>query len=107
MSLAHHFWNGLCGHAESFSGIVKKKVDQTEGLNVGITFLGRKIIAQLLATNNGKRILIDIKHMSVTSRQDYYRILENHEAFKEVPLIVSHGAANGMQSPKKQKTNRF
>jgi len=98
VSIAHHFWNHLCGHTESFTNLVKKKVDQSEGINTGFTDLGRKVVHELLSNTNGKRIFIDIKHMSVASRKQYYDILENTPAYTDVPIIVSHGAANGLAS---------
>ena len=93
VTIAHHFWNHLCGHEESFSGIVKKKVDQSEGLGKGFTALGKNVVNELLDTN-GRRILIDIKHMSVKSRYEYYDMIDD-----TIPIIVSHGAANGQVSP--------
>jgi len=98
VSLAHHFWNHLCGHAKSFSGIVEKFVDQSEGLNTGMTDLGWKVLNELLSTENGRRIYIDIKHMSTQSRKEYYEFLDKHEEYKELPIIVSHGAVNGFKS---------
>jgi len=103
VAIAHHFWNHLCGHAESFTKLVKKKVDQSEGLNTGFTDLGIKVVNELLSTNNGKQILIDLKHMSVASRVDYYKLIDSKAAYKKIPLIVSHGAANGLQSFDKRK----
>lgn len=98
VSLAHHFWNHLCGHSESFSGLVKKNVDQKEGLNTGFTPLGKKVMTALLDYTNGKRILIDIKHMSPASRNEYYKMLEDDPGLDNIPIIVSHGAANGLKS---------
>jgi microsomal dipeptidase-like Zn-dependent dipeptidase len=98
VAVSHHFWNHLCGHAESFTKLVKKKVNQSEGLNTGFTSLGIKVVHELLSTNNGKRILIDLKHMSVASRIDFYKLIDDDPKYKNIPLIVSHGAANGIQS---------
>lgn len=98
VSVAHHFWNHLCGHAESFTKLVKKKVDQSEGLNTGFTELGKKVVNELLSAKNGKRILIDLKHMSIASRKDFYKIIDNTTAYKNMPIVVSHGAANGLPS---------
>ncbi len=98
VAVAHHFWNHLCGHAESFTKLVKKKVDQSEGLNTGFTPLGITIVNELLSKKNGKRILIDLKHMSIASRIDYYKLIEDNTSYKDMPLVVSHGAANGQQS---------
>ena len=98
VSVAHHFWNHLCGHAESFTKLVKKKVDQSEGLNTGFTALGKKVVKELLSTKNGKRILIDLKHMSVASRKDFYETIDSTPSYKNIPIVVSHGAANGIKS---------
>ncbi len=104
ITLAHHFWNHICGHAESISGIVKKKTDQSEGLNSGFTPLGLKVLKQLLDNSEGKRILPDIKHMSTTARNEYYALLDSAQPeFKNIPIIVSHGACNGLKS----STNRI
>jgi microsomal dipeptidase-like Zn-dependent dipeptidase len=99
VTLAHHFWNHLCGHAESFTALVKKKVDQSEGLNTGLTPLGKKVIHALYDKSNGQRILIDVKHMSVLARQEFYGLLETDPTYSQIPIIVSHGAANGLLSP--------
>jgi len=98
VTVAHHFWNHICGHAESFTDLVKSKVDQSEGLGSGFTDLGMKIVHELLDKNNGRRILIDVKHMSVAARQEYYKLLADNPKYKDVPIIVSHGAANGLKS---------
>jgi len=105
VTMAHHFWNHLCGHAESFTKIVKKKVDQTEGMNTGFTALGRKVVDMLLDKSNGKRILIDIKHMSIASRKDYYEMIDINAAYKNIPVLVSHGAVNGLKSFDKRVQN--
>ena len=98
VAVAHHFWNHFCGHAESFTKLVKSKVDQSEGLNSGFTPLGIEVVNELLSIENGKRILIDLKHMSVASRKDFYKIIDTNSAYRNLPLLVSHGAANGIQS---------
>ena len=98
VSIAHHFWNHLCGHAESFTKLVKKKVDQSEGLNTGFTPLGIKVVHELYSNTNGKRILIDLKHMSIASRKEFYALIDANPTYKTFPLIVSHGAANGLKA---------
>jgi microsomal dipeptidase-like Zn-dependent dipeptidase len=98
VSVAHHFWNHLCGHAESLTKLVAKLVDQSEGINTGFTPLGIKVVKELLNNKNGKKILIDLKHMSVASRADFYKLIDSTSAYKNLPIVVSHGAANGQQS---------
>jgi microsomal dipeptidase-like Zn-dependent dipeptidase len=91
VTVAHHFWNHLCGHAKSLSGIVGSVTDQSENINTGITELGWKVIDKLL--DNG--ILVDIKHMSALSRQQF---LNKYK----VPVMISHGAANGWRNMNKK-----
>ncbi|MEM9143485.1 MAG: peptidase M19 [Bacteroidota bacterium] len=96
---AHHFWNHICGHAPSFTDLVAKNVDQSEGLGTGITPLGEKVIHALLDDTQGKRILVDVKHMSVASRYAYYNLIREQVSYAGVPLVVTHGAASGLWSP--------
>lgn len=98
IGLTHHFYNEMAGHAQSLSGIVRKFCDQSEGLNEGINELGGKVIMALLDNSNGHRILIDLKHLSIKSRKDYYKLLDQEFPHEIIPLIVSHGAVNGFRS---------
>lgn len=112
MTLAHHFFNEICGHARSINiGLIKNQ--QNRGLNTGITNLGYKVIHGLLSTTNGKRILIDVKHMSVQSRIQYYELLDNEYTDQNIPIVVTHGAFNGRSSiknpriPSPKRSTRF
>ncbi|WP_452232424.1 membrane dipeptidase [Lacinutrix sp. MEBiC02595] len=97
ITLAHHFYNEICGHARSINiGAIKD--NQNRGLNTDITELGFKVIDKLLDKTNNKRILIDVKHMSTAARKTYYNLLETTYADQNIPIIVSHGAANGKRS---------
>lgn len=99
VTVAHHFWNHLCGHAESLSPLIRGMVDQTEGMKTGITSLGKKVIKRLLDNTNGQRILVDLKHMSALARKEFFDLLDaNTFGSETIPLVVSHGAANGLDS---------
>ena len=99
VTIAHHFWNELCGHSESLSGIILKFADQSEGLNSGFTSLGRKVLERLVDDTNNKRIIPDIKHMSIQARKEYYEMLDSgNPKFKNLPVIASHAACNGLKS---------
>ncbi len=93
ITFAHNFNNDLCGHARSLDPL-GPLVNQFDNLNKGFSPLGKKVIRALL-TNDPKSILIDIKHMSVKSRKEYYEILKQ-EYYNNIPLIVSHGAVTGV-----------
>lgn len=101
INLSHHFWNHLAGHATSFKRPINGLVNQNKGKNKGITDAGWHAIRELLSTNNGKRILIDTKHMSVESRKEYYSFIDNHNYVNptsKIPIISSHACANGFKT---------
>lgn len=99
VGLAHHFDNELCGYEKSMSGLADSIINQQVNKNQGITALGKKVIVKLLDNSDSDRILIDIKHMNVKSRYEYYELVKQ-EYNNAVPFIVSHGAVNGMNYPK-------
>lgn len=98
IGLAHHFGNEMVGHARSLNGIAAKFCDQSEGLNEGFSSVGWKVVHALLDDTNGRRILIDLKHLSVKARNEYYNFLKEEHSDEVIPLIVSHGAVNGLRS---------
>ncbi|MEM6831510.1 MAG: membrane dipeptidase [Bacteroidota bacterium] len=98
LTLTHMYQNHLAGHCRSFTqggtltpGIADL-LDQTTGLNKGLTDLGRTAIDLLTSTENGARILIDVKHLSVSARKEYYEIARE----KNLPVIGSHVAMAGV-----------
>jgi microsomal dipeptidase-like Zn-dependent dipeptidase len=70
-------------------------IDQRPGMDSEITPLGIETIRRLLDKNSGRRILIDIKHMSRQVRLAYYNMLETELSGENIPVVVSHGAVNG------------
>ncbi|WP_283773959.1 membrane dipeptidase [Aquiflexum sp. TKW24L] len=94
IGLAHNFNNDLCGHARSLQRL-GKLVNQEKNLGIGLTHLGREVVRQLLSRKNGRRILIDLKHMSLNTRMDYYQLLDEEYHNECIPLIISHGALIG------------
>lgn len=98
VTFSHHFNNHLCGHARSLTGLVGKATDQSNGMNTGFTELGKKVAHELLSTSNGGRIYIDIKHMSAKGRKEYIEMLSGEYQGQNIPIIISHGAANGLRS---------
>ncbi|ULQ54498.1 membrane dipeptidase [Flavihumibacter fluvii] len=95
ITFAHNFYNELCGHSRSLETL-GPIVDQSEGINSGFTKLGIRVLHELLDDSNGKPVLIDVKHMSLNSRETYYRILqEDYDKSRRIPIIVSHGGVTG------------
>ncbi|AEH02364.1 hypothetical protein [Lacinutrix sp. 5H-3-7-4] len=111
ITFAHHFNNLLVGHAKSFmdgKGTFDPGFsdifDQTLGQDLGISSFGAILISDhLLSRENGQRILIDIKHMSVLARKSYYNMLahfrEKSDALHDnIPIISSHTAISGIKT---------
>jgi microsomal dipeptidase-like Zn-dependent dipeptidase len=98
ITFCHHYNNLLAGHAKSL-GRFNLLLDQTPGLNRGINNLGKEVIDLLLSRENGRRILIDTKHMSVQSRMDYHKMVADRKALRDnVPIIQSHSAISGFRT---------
>jgi hypothetical protein len=99
VTLSHHFYNGMVGQARSIpDGAPSFLLKQQVGLNEPVNERGEEVIDCLLGINkfngNGRRILIDIKHMSVTARLWYYKKIKQYNAKKseedKIPIIASH-----------------
>lgn len=109
ISLAHHFKNNLCGQAESFTGFLPKlayrqELRPNEGIRVkgNGSDWGERVIKELLYEADGaKRVLIDLKHMNLKSRLDFYHIVEA----TNTPIVVSHGALTFRPYPREKDTN--
>ena len=95
VTFSHHFYNELCGHARSLRKQIGKLTNQEEGVNSGFTQLGLDVLDILLDNNNGRRIHIDIKHMSPEGRKHFLK-LRREKYNNEIPIIISHGVANGL-----------
>jgi microsomal dipeptidase-like Zn-dependent dipeptidase len=106
VTFSHHFNNYLAGHAHSLPDVANNLIDQDESKNEGFTENGMKVLRYLLAiddTNNkrkdaGRRVLIDVKHLSVRARKEYYNeVIE--PCLKKgdvIPVIASHVAYSGI-----------
>lgn len=108
ISFSHHFSNNLCGHAKSIPDLGNLLLDQSEYLNCDMDDKGLEIIQHLLsidgnldpANHLGRRILVDVKHMSACARQTYYRkiIQPCRDKNVRIPIIASHTAYSGIKT---------
>jgi microsomal dipeptidase-like Zn-dependent dipeptidase len=75
-------------------------LNQKAGKNEGFSQLGRDVTELLLSKENGRRILIDIKHMSIKARLEYFRMLDDNFWSKgeDLPVICSHAALSGYET---------
>jgi hypothetical protein len=98
ITLAHHFYNLLCGHSPTLPEIA---FDQgaKKYFNLGISKYGKKII-QFLLKREPRRVLIDTKHMSYRSRIDYHDMIKliNESGQDQIPIIQTHTGVSGRPS---------
>ncbi len=96
ITFSHHFYNELCGHARSLRKEIGKLTNQEPGIGTGFTPLGLQVLDIILEKNSeGKRILIDIKHMSPQARKEFMQ-LRTTKYNSEIPVFMSHGVCNGL-----------
>ncbi len=120
LTLAHHFDNGICGHAHSLPSAARLAMDQSLHMHEGFVREGDRgltIVRELLDLDadlegrGGHRILLDIKHMSPLTRREYYReVIEPHNARWEarseaergetqpLPVVATHVGYSGVPS---------
>jgi microsomal dipeptidase-like Zn-dependent dipeptidase len=99
VTLTHMYNNFLAGHARTHGGLVSDLLDQVADLNGEITDIGWSAIEALLSRENGHRILIDVKHMSMRTRNEYYEyVKKQREKGDKIPIIASHAAMNGFEA---------
>lgn len=105
LTLAHHFWNGLCGHSKSLGNMVKCVVDQQNGMEEGITIAGKEVIRALLREEHDqnmhlvRKVPIDVKHMNRRSRLEYFEMLDDEFKEQGIPVLASHAAVTGLPAP--------
>lgn len=95
LTLSHISQNALANHAFAIK-ILKKSVFYPE--NKGISELGHEIIQTCLSDElPGKPVLIDVKHLSLAARNEFYAKYASYNK----PIIASHVAVAGCSNRKK------
>jgi hypothetical protein len=97
LGLNHFFWNGLSGQARTLSKAQNLLMSQNNHLDEGIKPLGMAVVELLLENTEGRRILIDIKHMSLATRKWYYHFVkEKRKKGDNIPIICTHSGIAGL-----------
>lgn len=97
ISLCKNYRNGFGGNANALSKAQQSIYAKPEGLNTKETALGVDVIERLISKDKGRRILIDIKHMSLDFRTRYYKTIERSEILGDgIPIVCSHCAISGL-----------
>lgn len=108
LTLCHFQYNHLAGQAWAIPlpkvtyGLLKPVIPHLGTFGKpGISPLGKKVVEKALNRTDGKRILIDLKHASVQTRQWYYTYVRNLPDDKP-PIIASHAGMSGIDTFAKQ-----
>lgn len=96
LTLCHFIRNPFCTQAFAMKLVDVRKKPIFLPRGTGLTDLGKTLIQRAYQTENGRRILIDVKHMSLSSRQDFYAFKASDASMKDQPIIASHVAVTGM-----------
>lgn len=97
ISLCKSYKNGLGGTANSLGKSQQSIFSKVEVLNNKESKLGIEVIERLLSTKGGRRILVDIKHMSLDFRNRYYKTIERSEILGDaIPIVCSHCGISGL-----------
>lgn len=113
ITLAHHFDNGICGHAHSLPDAAELVMSQDARLHEGFEpagDLGLRVARKLYALDDElndtgePRILIDFKHLSARARKQLYEsVVQPYNASRSdsdrepLPVIMSHAAYSGIE----------
>lgn len=93
LTMTHLSRNEYCNHAQGMK-ISKDTIFNPSLQTKGLHETGLAIIEECYNRKNGKRILIDIKHMSLYSRLQFYQFRKD-KSFEDIPIIASHVGITG------------
>jgi hypothetical protein len=91
MSITKHYENGLGSQSLSLNKNQQTLYKRPEGIGGKPTKLGEEVIDLLLSTKGGgRRILLDIRNMSLNFRKYYYEVLKSKIILNDqIPIVVS------------------
>lgn len=92
LTLTHLTHNDHCNHAFG-AKITKKDTFKPHPFLKGISPGGLKLIDECFDRSEGKRILIDVKHMSYYARKQFYAYRKSN--YPELPILASHVGLTG------------
>ncbi|MBN4066082.1 membrane dipeptidase [Candidatus Amoebophilus asiaticus] len=103
ITLTHLAPNALANHAYG-NKIFSKSAFIPKGY--GLTSLGKSFIRKCYDDTNNRRILIDIKHMSLRARQHFYGFRKTN-VYDDIPIIASHVAVTGLSWDQKFPIEKY
>ena len=96
LTMTHLAQYPICTHAYGMKLV--KKNDQFKPKGMGITPLGRELIDLAYDNTKGYRVYIDIKHMSIMSRMQFYAH-RGDMGYDDIPILGTHMGVAGIKRP--------
>lgn len=96
VTITHLEQSAFCTHAYGMK-LIRNPVFYPVGK--GLRVLGKSFIRTALDNQNGKPILIDVKHMSLQSRLQFYLLRKTE--FSDLPIVATHMGITGVSYLKK------
>ncbi len=94
LTLTHMIQFPLCTHAYGMKML--KNADVLKPSGFGLTDLGKEIIDEAYReSDNAFRILIDVKHMSLTTRRQFYQY-RREKGYADIPILATHMGTTGI-----------
>lgn len=93
LTLTHLTWNDVCNHCYGTRISDNDIFKPNPGIK-GISHEGYQLIDEAYSVEEGKRVLIDIKHMSALARQELYNYREK-KGYQRIPIVASHMGVTG------------
>ncbi len=94
LTFTHLSTNDLCNHAYG-AKITESNTFKPNLRTKGISQDGLELIDICYDTTSGKRILIDIKHMSIGARRQFYQYRKD-KGYDNIPILATHMGSCGL-----------
>ncbi|MCB0570229.1 MAG: membrane dipeptidase [Phaeodactylibacter sp.] len=104
LTLVHLTQYPLATHAYGMKLI--KDNDQFKPAGFGLSDMGKAIIDLAYDESAGRRLLIDIKHMSLAARHHFYQY-RKEKGYEHIPIMATHMGVTGISKDPRQIARFF
>ena len=86
----NYFEDGICGKAAALNDAENLAFTEPSNIGKGFSALGMAVVRSMLDVSKGRRILLDVGGISLTSREWYYKEIKNRRFKKGYCSYFSH-----------------
>lgn len=93
----NYFEDGICGKAAALNEAENLAFTEPSNIGKGFSALGMAVVRSMLDVSKGRRILLDVGGISLTSREWYYKEIKNRRFKKDtVPILATGVGISGL-----------